>query len=254
MPRIRTIKPELPQSESMGNVSRDARLCFILLWTLADDEGRLRGNSRMLASLLFPYDNDAPALISSWLEELSREGCIEPYQVDGASYVQIANWLSHQKIDRPSSSKLPPPSEGSRVLAKPREASPLDQGPRTKDQGRDQGEDREGEKPSRKRESPNLIAKPDDVTEQTWSDWMQLRKSKKAPVTETVVSGARSESVKAGLPLEKFLQVWCTRGSQGLQADWLKPDERGRPKAMGSHTGFDSTNYSEGINDDLTFD
>ena len=57
MARIRSIKPELPQSESMGNVSRDARLTFVQLFTLADDEGRLRGNSRMLASLLFPYDD-----------------------------------------------------------------------------------------------------------------------------------------------------------------------------------------------------
>ncbi len=46
MARIRSIKPEFPQSESMGNVSRDARLTFIQLWTLADDSGRLRGSSR----------------------------------------------------------------------------------------------------------------------------------------------------------------------------------------------------------------
>jgi len=53
-----------------------------------------------------------------------------------------------------------------------------------------------------------------------------LRKAKKAPVTETVLTGARTESAKAGMPLDAFLQVWCLRGSQGLQADWLKPHER----------------------------
>lgn len=135
MARIRTIKPEFPQSESMGNVSRDARLCFVMLWTIADDSGRLRGNSRMLASLLFPYDDDAPALMDGWLGELEREGCIARYLVDGASYVEIAKWLSHQKIDKPTPSKLPSVEEGSRILANPRESYPLDQGPRTKDQG-----------------------------------------------------------------------------------------------------------------------
>lgn len=135
MARIRTIKPEFPQSESMGNVSRDARLCFVLLWTLADDSGRLRGNSRMLASLLFPYDDDAPALIGGWLDELEQEGCITRYVVDGATYVEVAKWLSHQKIDKPTPSKLPPPEACSRILANPRESYPLDQGP--KDQGRD---------------------------------------------------------------------------------------------------------------------
>lgn len=107
MARIRSIKPEFPHSESMGNISRDARLTFILLWTIADDEGRLRGNSRMLASLLFPYDEDSRALIEGWLTELEGEGCIRRYSVDGASYLQIAKWREHQKIDKPSKSKFP---------------------------------------------------------------------------------------------------------------------------------------------------
>ena len=40
------------------------------------------------------------------------------------------------------------------------------------------------------------------------------------------MSGARGEAEKAGMPLAAFLQVWCRRGSQGLEADWLKPSER----------------------------
>lgn len=133
MARIRTIKPEFPQSESMGRVSRDARLLFILLWTVADDAGRLRGNSRMLASLLFPYDDDAAGLISRWLEELSTEKCILLYAVNGNTYIQIEKWEQHQKVDKPSPSRLP---EVSRTIAKPRENSlrTKDLVPRTKDQ------------------------------------------------------------------------------------------------------------------------
>ena len=123
MARIRTIKPEFPHSESMGRVSRDARLCFIMLWTLADDAGRLRGNSRMLASLLYPYDDDAKDLMDGWLSELSTEGCIARYEVQGTSYVHIVAWLDHQKIDRPSESKLPEFPIPSRKLAKPRDDS-----------------------------------------------------------------------------------------------------------------------------------
>ena len=26
--------------------------------------------------------------------------------------------------------------------------------------------------------------------------------------------------------LEAFLRIWCRRGTQGLEADWLKPAER----------------------------
>ena len=133
MARIRTIKPEFPQSESMGRVSRDARLLFIELWTICDDSGRTRAASRMLASLLFPYDNDAPGLIDGWLEELEREDCIVRYQVDGCTYLQVRKWLSHQKIDKPSPSKIAEFDESSRILANPRERSSEDQGSRIKD-------------------------------------------------------------------------------------------------------------------------
>lgn len=91
----------------------------------------------MLASLLFPYDNDAPVLIDGWLAELEREGCVVRYLVDGTSYLEICKWLSHQKIDRPSASKFPGQEDGSRIVASPRECSALDQGPRTEDQGQE---------------------------------------------------------------------------------------------------------------------
>jgi len=129
--RIRTIKPETPQSESLGRISREARLLFVLLWTVADDEGRARAASRLLASLLFPYDDDAPELIDGWMGELEAEHCVVRYEVDGARYLQITKWLEHQKIDRPSKSRLPGFDEGSRLIVEP---STTDLGPRTVDQ------------------------------------------------------------------------------------------------------------------------
>ena len=131
LPRIRSIKPEFPQSESMGRVSREARYCFILLWTIADDEGRLRASSRMLASLLYPYDTDAVDNIDGWLEALEREGCVRRYTIGGTTYLEITNWLKHQKIDRPSKSRLPEFVGCSRAFVA---GSTTDLGPRTLDQ------------------------------------------------------------------------------------------------------------------------
>jgi uncharacterized protein YdaU (DUF1376 family) len=70
------------------------------------------------------------------------------------------------------------------------------------------------------------VERPEGVDEQVWADWLQLRKAKKAPVTETVVKSANAEAAKAGLPLEVFLQIWCARGSQGLEASWLTSAEK----------------------------
>lgn len=123
MARIRSIKPEFPQSESMGRVSRDARLLFIQLWCICDDHGRTRASSRMLASLLFPYDDDAPAKMDGWLAELSREGCLVRYEHCGSQYLEICNWLKHQKIDRPSKPQFPSFDASQRTPSKPRESS-----------------------------------------------------------------------------------------------------------------------------------
>lgn len=133
MARIRTMKPEFPQSESMGRISRDARLLFLQLWTICDDEGRTRADSRMLASLLYPYDDGEDGHvkttrreIETWLEELEREACIVRYMADGNAYLQVCNWLKHQKIDKPTRSKIPAFVESSRDVENHRERSTTD--------------------------------------------------------------------------------------------------------------------------------
>jgi hypothetical protein len=200
MPRIRTIKPEFPQSESMGRVSRDARLLFVQVWTVADDEGKTRGHSRALASLLFPFDDDAPHLIDGWLGELEREGCVQRYTVDGTSYLRVSNWSKHQRIDRPSRSFFPDPTGDSpsprESLANPREPSTLDL-----DQGRDQGPKDQGPTEpqaaggvAKKRskqpafdattaELPAVLATA--VFKAAWADWCQHRRELGKPLTAT---------------------------------------------------------------------
>jgi uncharacterized protein YdaU (DUF1376 family) len=93
-----------------------------------------------------------------------------------------------------------------------------------------------------KREIATIVACPPDVDQQIWDDWKQLRKAKKAPVTETVVNSARKEAAKANMAFSDFLSVWCARGSQGLQAEWLKPDERSLTK-----TGQRNANVLSGL-------
>ncbi len=113
MQRIRTIKPDFWESENLSRVSRDARLLFIGLFNCCDDSGRTRAASRILASRIFPYDDDAKDKIKVWLAELERVKCIRLYVVDGETYLDIPKWLAHQKIDRPSQSKLPSFDEAS---------------------------------------------------------------------------------------------------------------------------------------------
>jgi uncharacterized protein YdaU (DUF1376 family) len=71
------------------------------------------------------------------------------------------------------------------------------------------------------------VAKPEEVPDQVWEDWLALRKSKKAPVTPTVLQRARKEADKATMSLAAFLEIWCSRGWQSCEADWILP--KGQP-------------------------
>lgn len=62
---------------------------------------------------------------------------------------------------------------------------------------------------------------PVGVLDSTWSDFIALRKSKKAPVTQTAIDGIAREASKAGMSLETALRTCCERGWTGFRADWV---------------------------------
>lgn len=109
MPRIRTLKPEIWSDEALGACPRDARLLFVGLITQADDEGRFRAAPALLRASIFPYDESLTRdRVQAWLDALAEAGLVILYTVKGQRYGQFPAWTSHQKIDRPSESKLPP--------------------------------------------------------------------------------------------------------------------------------------------------
>jgi hypothetical protein len=122
--RIRTIKPEFPQSESIGSCRATRGFCS----SSSGPCGRRGEGSRGLANAREPSvplrRRRARSLIDGWLTELENsKGCIRRYDVDGSHYLEIANWLKHQKIDRPSTNRAclniaepsPKPREPSRT-------------------------------------------------------------------------------------------------------------------------------------------
>lgn len=83
--------------------------------------------------------------------------------------------------------------------------------------------------PARKRAAaaPALPC-PEDVAGDVWTAWLDLRRKKRAPVSDVVLQQARKEAALAKLSLDAFLRIWCYRGSQGLHADWITPQDRQR--------------------------
>jgi uncharacterized protein YdaU (DUF1376 family) len=70
------------------------------------------------------------------------------------------------------------------------------------------------------------VARPDDVDQKVWDDFLQIRKAKRSPITETALTAIRKQADKAGLTVDQALRICCARGWQGFEAEWVKPDDR----------------------------
>ncbi|MFJ1821550.1 hypothetical protein [Streptomyces sp. NPDC088139] len=118
MARIRTIKPEAFISESLAAVSVHAERTFFGLLTQADDHGRFRDQSAVIAGALWSLRPEhGPLEVEDDLTQLDSAGLICRYEGDdGKRYLHIVTWARHQKINRPSGSRCPacPRHQGSR--------------------------------------------------------------------------------------------------------------------------------------------
>jgi hypothetical protein len=109
MARIRTIKPEAFQSESLAAVSLAAERTMFGLSTQADDRGRHPDKPLSINGAIWPERPDHTAAdLENELQELVREGILCRYVgCDGRKYIHLVTWDRHQKIERPSKSRYP---------------------------------------------------------------------------------------------------------------------------------------------------
>jgi hypothetical protein len=110
--RIRSIKPQIWESEQIALASDSAKLLFIALITFVDDEGRCPLSLLRITKHLYPYDLGKVGFVDQVLAELNQLGLIYGYQTeDGSAYLQICKFKDHQKIDKMSPSKYPAPKK-----------------------------------------------------------------------------------------------------------------------------------------------
>lgn len=67
--------------------------------------------------------------------------------------------------------------------------------------------------------------RPDDISEQTWSDFLSIRRTKKAPLTETAwnrISQQLDLAAEDGWSRDEALAEAVTAGWQGFRYEWLK--------------------------------
>lgn len=112
MARIRTIKPEFFTSLVIADLTPERRLTFIGLWTHVDDEGRCVDDARLIKAAVWPLDDRSVDDVESDLRALSESSLITRYTLNRRRYLAVTNWHEHQRISRPTESKLPAPEDG----------------------------------------------------------------------------------------------------------------------------------------------
>lgn len=109
MARIRTIKPDFFEDQKIGLLPIEARLLYIGLWVLADDVGNVPLSEVFLRMRLFPYNPEVNGELPLWVKELESYGMVVPYDVNEEHYGHLPKFRKHQRINRPSKHKYPPP-------------------------------------------------------------------------------------------------------------------------------------------------
>lgn len=80
------------------------------------------------------------------------------------------------------------------------------------------------------KKNTSAIATPSGVCNSVWTDFLQLRKTKKAKLTQTALDGIQAEADKAGWTLENALRECCARGWVGFKAEWVATTAKQKPQ------------------------
>jgi len=100
-------------SGQVAKLSRDARLLYVGLITLGDDDGRLRGAPALIRSQILPYDDDVKvADVARWIGEIEAKKLIVRYEVEGEEFMLHPKWEDYQLLreDRRRDSNIPAPT------------------------------------------------------------------------------------------------------------------------------------------------
>ena len=71
----------------------------------------------------------------------------------------------------------------------------------------------------------NTLARPNDISEELWSEFKELRKQKKALITQRVINSIREEATKANLSLSQAIEMMLVRNWISFKAEWIKPKD-----------------------------
>jgi hypothetical protein len=270
MARARNIKPGFFKNELLAELPIGTRLIFIGLWCLADREGRLEDRPKKIKLEIMPFDSFD---VDHALVELEQHGFIERYTVGNQKIIHVVNFHKHQSPHGTEKDSPLPDKNGEFTVHKRGKngyilsEEPLPNSGLTVKPPLDNALNPDilnpdilnpdilnpdilnpdilnpDKKEPRKRA---VIQKPDTVSQQVWDDWLTIRKSKKAALTQTAWELMLKEVDKAGWTIEAAIDECCLRTWASFKASWVnKPNDLGGG-AMNKQEALEARNKAIG--------
>lgn len=189
--RIRTIRPEFYQSESVGSMTWKARLVFINLWSFVEDNGVNLDNPRLFRGQCMPYDDSVLDDIDDAFTELEQCGSIIRYERDGKRLLFVPGFEKWQNIQRPGTCHYLPPEgwdkRGCKII--PEDSGQLQEhsceSPEDSGQLHDCSRSRSSSK-SRKKEEENKFSSSKEITADCYHDSIEYAVTDRTIATEYV--------------------------------------------------------------------
>jgi len=91
------------------------------------------------------------------------------------------------------------------------------------------------------------VEMPEGVELAIWNDFLELRKAKRAPLSNTALAAIDREASKAGWSLNDALAECTARGWQGFKADWV--NRNGTANRTGSQNGRPADGFTAVLRD-----
>ena len=158
MARIRSLKPEHKQHRKIGPLSDRQYRLWVSLVTESDDEGRFIAEAEQLRILTWGFHPDVTVEdCEAALQHLATVKLIRLYHKGGVRYGVFPSWLDHQRINRPTPSRLPPSPTPHRVRREPSVSTPRELSEDSQRIGGDRkGKDRSGSEGRGHGEGPDV--------------------------------------------------------------------------------------------------
>jgi hypothetical protein len=167
-------------------------------------------------------------------------------------------WLSEFKkiFAVAAGDEVPKPSNPSETVSKPEAVTGSEAGSETEPEV-NSAADAAPEKKSGKQKLDYSVW-PAQPSEQTLSDWLALRKTLKAPVSQTVLNQFAGElrlAAADGYSVDACLSKCVARGWRGFEAAWMRGGDARAGPGTGKqrHNEFENRDYSAGVTSDGTF-